>query len=574
MTTYYVTQDGAGAHNGTSYDDADSIAHANSFDYAANDVVYLCDTIRTALTPHTSGTAGNPVVYRGDYAGHAGKLYGSELLDTWGSYDNDPEGTNLWSCAAAAAVQMVWFVKAGVTYWGTLKASAAACTAEYDWFYASNVVYCYTPANADPDTLYDSIEGAVLNYGIDHNSVTNITIQNLEIAHTVRNGVHMDSATPINWTVTGCTIHHLGTAFNGSYGYGISTRANGGRFNNNTIYECAAGGVNVNASAGITVDDVVIDRNTCYNNYHCDIQLLDWGGTLISNCTISRNLIYSTAAWAYTSGITSHNAIYTQGSGTTFVDEADIYYNVLYNCWGNGIFIGPYSKDVRVYNNTLYGSNASSAINSTGLLLSDDNVTGVLVKNNISMNWDNACFDVGAAASITNDADCNYNCWYHSTGAALFVDVAGQYYHSDDFDANNNYKGDTGWDTNGLWEDPLFVNAATRDFRLQSGSPCRNEGADVSLTEDYAGTIVPLETTPDIGAYEFIPITQLRFRWRMDDGNEDGATWAQAESANITVPAGDVRRLRFLVDTSGDTASVTYQLEMKEANDATWRVVT
>ena len=51
--------------------------------------------------------------------------------------------------------------------------------------------------------------------------------------------------------------------------------------------------------------------------------------------------------------------------------------------------------------------------------------------------------------------------------------------------------------------DPKFVNAASNDFRLKSGSPCRDAGTPiVGLTSDYRGRTVPLNGTPDIGAYE------------------------------------------------------------------------
>ena len=87
MATYYVTQAGAGAANGTTYADSMSVATHNTTHFSANDVVYICDTITQMVKPHSqAGTAGNPIIYRGDYAGHSGIINCGDTDDATHNY--------------------------------------------------------------------------------------------------------------------------------------------------------------------------------------------------------------------------------------------------------------------------------------------------------------------------------------------------------------------------------------------------------------------------------------------------------------------------------------------------------
>ena len=79
------------------------------------------------------------------------------------------------------------------------------------------------------------------------------------------------------------------------------------------------------------------------------------------------------------------------------------------------------------------------------------------------------------------------------------------------------------------------------------------------------------ETDPTGGAAP--TVTQEGYRWRLDDGDQANATWAANQDTGITAPANTVRRLRVILDTSGDANAAQYQLEYKEANDANWTKV-
>ena len=58
-------------------------------------------------------------------------------------------------------------------------------------------------------------------------------------------------------------------------------------------------------------------------------------------------------------------------------------------------------------------------------------------------------------------------------------------------------------DHNMNYDDSFFVDAASRDFHLQSNSPAIDAGTDVGLTSDFDGN--PIVGTPDIRAFGYQP---------------------------------------------------------------------
>jgi len=85
----------------------------------------------------------------------------------------------------------------------------------------------------------------------------------------------------------------------------------------------------------------------------------------------------------------------------------------------------------------------------------------------------------------------------------------------------------------------------------------------------YTGTVTGTAKT----AHPIGVTTQEGYRWRLDDGTETTATWAANQDTGIVAPANSVRRLRLLLDTSGDANAANYQLEYKEANAANWTAI-
>jgi hypothetical protein len=73
----------------------------------------------------------------------------------------------------------------------------------------------------------------------------------------------------------------------------------------------------------------------------------------------------------------------------------------------------------------------------------------------------------------------------------------------------SNWSNATNQDRNSVLADPQFINISTKDFRLQTGSPCINRGTDLGLVRDFFGTTVPQEGVPDIGFYEMVSAVKV-----------------------------------------------------------------
>ena len=136
--------------------------------------------------------------------------------------------------------------------------------------------------------------------------------------------------------------------------------------------------------------------------------------------------------------------------------------------------------------------------------------------------------------------------------------------------------GSTYYGTTYTTSDPMLVNPTSGDYHLQSGSPCRSIGADLSayFTVDIDGET---RTVPwDIGADQYIEGGRLQtcYRFRNDDGSETSATWMESENTVITKPADSDIRLRLSLESQGNPAPKNLQLEYRRVGDVDWKKVT
>ncbi|MBN1491134.1 MAG: PKD domain-containing protein [Phycisphaerae bacterium] len=150
----------------------------------------------------------------------------------------------------------------------------------------------------------------------------------------------------------------------------------------------------------------------------------------------------------------------------------------------------------QVYNNTI--SNPLSF----GRLVSGESAVNLSVKNNIIYTPTdvhdtylvNLTGTSASAAEVTSDNNCIYA--PNRSGGTL-IRVADSYYTLAQWQALGN-------DENSTTNDPLFVNAAGHDLRLQALSPCVDGGVDLPwVRSDYGAGMRPQNIRTDMGALEY-----------------------------------------------------------------------
>jgi len=405
---------------------------------------------------------------------------------------------NIWKTTLTTEPEAVWFD--GV--FGDIKTDPDDLVNEYDWYWDSNILYCYS--TADPDGAYTNIEAGARNNGMVSFGKSYLTFDGLNIQKAQMFGYQMRDASTI--IIQNCTFDwnvRCGILINGESGANTDITIDSNVISN-TMGNFTAmdyGGIATSFDHDVTHTGIISNNTIHMSDYgipiHCDAIHLDAG-----QWTVENNTLYEVSHGLYvdqynTAGtIIRYNYIYDTADDFIYLapDAAaskDVYYNVCGNSNDDGIQI---KSDANIYNNVIY--NASDC----GIVVDNYSIT-VNIKNNVL--FENGVGDgdtgdgqyeirvAGSNSTVTSD----YNCVYHS-GGGTFMNWEGTDYNWADWLTNSSQ------DANSLNTDPLMTDPANDDFTLNPHSPCVNAGTDVGLTEDYAGNSVPRCSIPDIGAYE------------------------------------------------------------------------
>jgi hypothetical protein len=313
-------------------------------------------------------------------------------------------------------------------------------------------------------------------------------------------------------------------------------------------------GVYVDSSDAITVrnidtvntQDSSIYFNSATNSVMDMVSAINSGNTVLyifegSNNTIKNSTVkdvFNTISGIYTplsdnagiglqqsrGNIVEYNKISNVISGALdYFYEADsiVRYNYVVNA--NGFY--PHGTNNIVYGNIFNGNGTHAAFNASGSAAAPNYIlnntfynvgsygmmasSGVVIRNNI-MYGSSGVSLTSFTDTPSARVDSDYNLFY----------TTAPYVNAPHFVVNNvlyqsflAYQQATGHDAHSLYADPKFVTSSPvipSDFSIQVSSPGIDKAQLVAVTKDYAKTSIPQGLSPDIGAFEFPVLSNLK----------------------------------------------------------------
>ena len=530
-TDYYVdASGGSDANSGTSPASAwKTVAKVSASKFNAGDRILFKkgETWRETLNVPSSGSAGNPITFSSYGSGANPLISASDLIVNGWSAD----GGNRWKSSVSTQPNIVYINGAR----GTRVSSASAVTSANTWYWGSNTLYVYSPANGDPSKYYTApgIEAGSRQIAIDCNDRTDITIDGF----TLRDGnatnfnagiVRVGTSVSLNVTIKNCLIER---------GRSVGVEAGGS-----------------SKASNLLIDNCTIQNNgsfaVLYNNDQDNARLLNsqilsngWGSKEDNQQTsnIQGNLcgveigfcnIYNGAPGVAYADDQCHG-IYVSSPGTGFAYIHDntisgntngaaikvrqncyIINNVIYNNRLEGVELGGNGPTDAVYyvvKNRIYAS-------TSGFPAISEFAKGT---GRISLNvFNNTCYKngvIGAECSIQDNLDTLRilnNIFYAANGryGVTVPNITGVklidynlYWRDDGGGApNNKYSTSStttlsswqgmGFDVHGMNVNPKLM-SPTSNFQLNTGSPAIDKGSN-AVSLPYSGA------APDLGAIE------------------------------------------------------------------------
>lgn len=521
MTAYYISNAGDNGNLGTSeLAPWETIAKVNGESFSAGDSILFNrdDTWREELTVPSPGSSGNPITFGAYSTGADPIINGADVMATW--VDSGQGLGSTWKKINVTDEPLDIVVMDGTLL---TEGSAKDVLNDHEWVWDTDVLYLRDDTG-DPDGSV-AIEAQQRNNGIYAVDKSYITVNNIHVKYTVYGFNFAYSGSNIsNIIIDDCTSDY--SRWDGVIFYDTTYTAS-----NITISNCTLHHSTVKSSIYTrNVDGGTVESNDCYSNYehgyYCDNT---------DNMIIRYNSFHDNGfnGWKF--------------QGTSSDNQA--YYNLSYNNGTHGLRLGDVADTVEnnvIYNNAFYNNTKYGIYCWT-------NTGANIFKNNIihqadaGGDGDSLCFKI-ASDAIAQLQTMDYNSYYYpnATNAGDVVIVTGvQAYTLTEWKASG-----YGQDAHSVGTDPLFVDAANNNFRLENGSPCINAGIDVGLTIDYQEN--PVGSPPEMGAYEeltfIVNAITTRGAWRIVDAYSVDVNTSIALLADIVGHEYQIKSLSFEIN--------------------------
>ena len=326
-----------------------------------------------------------------------------------------------------------------------------------------------------PGTAFVEINGFEIQGNNDNVTLANALVQ----FHSCGNpGTDLDPYQP--------EFNGNGIAADGRYSDAIFGKPHHIRILNNIVYDCGGGGISMIQSDYVTIKNNLVYDNSWYNIFGASGISIYQSWSSDNNISDFKNIIEG--------NICHHNRLFVPWfNGCVISDGNGIIIDDNLNTQNNSN-LGAYTGKTLVQNNVVY-LNGGSGIHS----YSSQNVTilnNTAYKNSQSIELDNGEIFAGSSNNIKifnnimfteNENVTNSN--YMNTNSSYGNNL---HFNGTTIELNN---------SSCVNDNPIFVDEANKNFKLQINSPAINSGNTLNFSSiDFDGKV---RQNPDIGAFEY-----------------------------------------------------------------------